>query len=340
MRVIAQGLVAFTAIALVTAVLMPVEAEQPRRVFGGERLRVLHRAQHRELAKLALEEGGDALDRLSGMLGVEPPRRIDVFIVASQEEFDELTGDDRSTWTLGMALPSRLRVVVKPMGPQRLPRLLAHELAHVMLEVRMGEHAGVLPRWLHEGIAQYAEGGLQAEQRRVIARAALSGELLTIGELDEAFGGDPERVALAYAQSFTLVEYLGSLRPAEGVDPLLTQLAKGRDVRLALGLAYGRPVPEMQREWLTRLRRGYATALAPPWSETLVGLLFVTALVIAVVMVRRRSARIRRRMKQEERARELLGEVPPGGFTLLPDEYLNEQDAEREDDADDGPLIE
>ncbi|MGC9317348.1 MAG: peptidase MA family metallohydrolase, partial [Armatimonadota bacterium] len=209
--------------------------KERRWVLGAEHLRVMCWPRHEELGEVALEEGDDALRRLGRMLDVELQERIDVFIVRSQREFDELTGGDGDHWVVGRALPRQLRVVVKPVGPQRLPKLLAHELAHVMLDIRMGEAAGALPRWLHEGIAQYAAGDLEHSQKRIIAQAALHGDLLRIDQLSAAFHGDQEQVSLAYAQSHTLVDYLGRLEPSKGLAPLLEQLQKGRDVRLALG---------------------------------------------------------------------------------------------------------
>ncbi len=284
----------------------PGAAQQARRIIGTDHLRVLYWPQSEELAKLAAASGDEALARLRGMLDAEPPERIDVYIVRSQAEFDELTGGENDPWIIGRALPSRLRVVVKPMGPQRLPGLLAHELAHVMLDVAVGEAAWSLPRWVHEGVAQYAAHDFGIDDQRVIARASLGGKLLTIDELEGAFSGDREQVALAYAQSYTLVAYLSDLEPAKGIRPLLEQLAKGRDVRQALGLAFGLPVPQMEEQWLEGLRTAYLHTLSPPPSETIVGALFVIAFVIALVLVRRRSAGIRRRMNEQERLRKLL----------------------------------
>ena len=284
----------------------PAWAQQARHIVGTDHLRVLYWPRSEELAELAAASGDEALVRLRGMLDAEPPERIDVYIVRSQAEFDELTGGENDPWIIGRALPSELRVVVKPMGPQRLPPLLAHELAHVMLDVAVGAAAWSLPRWVHEGVAQYAAGDFSVEDQRVIARASLAGELLTIDELDGAFARDREQVALAYAQSYTLVAYLADLEPAKGIRPLLEQLAKGRDVRQALGLAFGLPVPQMEEQWLEGVRTAYLHTLSPPTSETIVGALFVIALVIALVLVRRRSARIRRRMSEQERLRKLL----------------------------------
>ncbi len=297
------GMLVWLAVALV---LPAVAGQQARHVIGTAHLRVLYWPEDEDLAELAARAGDEALVRLKGMLEVEPPRRVDVYIVRSQQEFNELVGFADKPWVLGRAWPEQLRVVVKPMGPQRLPGLLAHELAHVMLEAALGDAAWRLPRWLHEGIAKYAADDFSEDDRRIIAQAAVAGELLSLDDLEDAFAGSREQVALAYAQSYTLVAYLSSLEPAKGIRPLLEQLAKGRDVRQALGLAFGKPVPEMEAEWLQSLQDISLRSVAPPLPETIIGALFVLSFIVAVVMVRRRSARIRRRMEEEERLKKLL----------------------------------
>lgn len=312
------------------------ESEAQRRILGTEHLRILHWPQHDDLAVIARDAGNTAITRLGSLLNMELEERIDIYIVRSQGEFDELTGVQNTPWVIGRAIPSRLRVVVKPRGPQRLPDLIAHELAHIMLDLRMGEAAHRLPRWLHEGIAKYAAQDFDDNDRRVIADAALSDELLRIDDLEAAFGGDRDEVSLAYAQSYTLVQYLSDIRPARGISPLLEELEQGRDLRLALGLAFHRPVPEMEREWLEQVRTGYVQHVARPMSEALIGAMFVIAFAIAWVMVRRRSARIRERMKREEQLRETGSGLPPGPYTIL------RAPMEREDpvDDDDRPVIE
>jgi len=295
-------------------------------IVGSEHLRVLYWPQHDDLARLARETGEQTLTRLRRLLDVQPQERIDVHIVRSQAEFDRLTGSRGSTWIVGQALVGQGRVVVKPVGPQRLPGLLAHELTHVMLDLGMGAAGRNLPRWLHEGVAQYAAGEWARADAQIIAHAALGGELLALDELDPAFEGKQEQVSLAYAQSYTLVVYLSSLRPALGVAPLLDEIKQGQDVRTALARAYGKPVAQIERDWLDNIRTAYLVEALPLSSEVILGALFVLAFAVAVVFVRRRSRRIRRRMEEEERMRRLMGQVrligneddPPDGWPGAP----------------------
>ncbi len=319
-------------LALVATV--PAASAPMRDILTSEHLRVLCWPEQEDLGEIARASGNEALDRLKRTLGVDLDRRIDVYIVRSNEEFDELTGGANKPWIIGRALPSELRVVVKPMGPQRLPKLVTHELAHVMLDLRMGPKAGVLPRWLHEGIAKYAANDFDEADRQVIGRAALEDKLLTIDRLEGAFTGDREQVDLAYAQSYTLVAYLSEITPAQGISPLLDQLARGRDMRLALGLAFHRPVPQMEADWLKSLRTSYLRDVTPPLPEALIGALFVVAFLVAWLVIRRRSRRIRERMLREEQLRQAASRLPPGPYTILPPHEASGHD------GDDEPTIE
>jgi hypothetical protein len=290
------------------------EAQEPARwAVGSEHLTVRYWPEHDELARLAREVGAESLKRLEALLGVGPTGRIEVFIVRSQAEFDELTGDRNLTWVVGRALLAQRRVVVKPMGKHRLPKLLGHELAHIMLDERMGPAGHRVPRWLHEGIAKYASDDWTHADAQTIARASLADELLALDDLDAAFAGKPERVALAYAQSYTLVAYLASLQPAVGLGPLLDQLAGGRETHKALTRAYGAPVSQLERDWLEQTRTAYLPELLPVPSELVIGGAFLAAFGLAVILARRRSARIRRRMDEEERLRDLLSRVHAPG---------------------------
>ena len=320
---------------------LPGQSEPVRRVLGSEYMRILYWPEHQALAEVAEDAGIVAITRLRRILDVEPEERVDIYIVRSQAEFDQLSGIRNRPSVVGRAIPADLRVVVKPMGRRRLPDLIAHELAHIMLDMRMGDEAQRLTRWLHEGIAQYAEGGISEDQRRTIAAAAVADELLTLDELDAAFGGDSRQIALAYAQSYALVEYLLGISPGGGISPLLEQLSKGRDMRLALGLAFGKPVPEIEEEWLERLRYGYMGYFGLPLYEGIIGALFIIAFAIAVIYVRRRSRRIRRRMEEEERMRATFGALPSGPYTPL--QWAEDGDEPAPEDQQDErrePLIE
>ena len=83
-----------------------------------------------------------------------------------------------------------------------LVRVLRHELAHSFVAARAGE----LPHWLHEGLAQWLEGGDPEREDPGLARLARQSRLPRIDSLERPFVGMSEAAATAaYAQSLSAV---------------------------------------------------------------------------------------------------------------------------------------
>jgi tetratricopeptide (TPR) repeat protein len=137
-----------------------------------------------------------------------------------------------------------------------LVRVLRHELAHSFVASRTGTNC---PTWLHEGIAQWLEGGDPGREDAGLARRARTAPLPRLESLEAPFVGLTEADAtVAYAQSLSAVAHLVRQRGEAGVRQLIETLGKGypavEALPTALGLSYG----ELQREWETHLGAGEA----------------------------------------------------------------------------------
>ena len=133
-----------------------------------------------------------------------------------------------------------------------LVRVLRHELAHSFVASRTGTNC---PTWLHEGLAQWLEGGDPEREDAALARRARSKPLPRLESLETPFVGLTEPVAtVAYAESLSAVAHILRQRGEAGVRRLLETLGKGypavEALPTALGLSYG----ELQREWEAHLR--------------------------------------------------------------------------------------
>jgi len=136
-----------------------------------------------------------------------------------------------------------------------------------------------------------------------------TGKFIPFEDLDKAFAGSPEKVSLAYAESYTLVEFLANLQPAEGLAPFLRHLGQVGDVSRALLRAYGLTPEALAKQWRDHvlseyLGRGEHATLTLLWAA-MAGLF-----VVVVIVQMRRSALIRRRLEAAERLR------PPGMWDL------------------------
>jgi protein SCO1/2 len=146
----------------------------------------------RRFEQLVLAELESAYDRLHALLGLEPPRPIEVVI------YDPAIFDRQFAGLFRFSAAGFYAGVIRVRGDTvlgvPLSRVLHHELVHAALDAAMPSTA--LPAWLNEGLAEWFEARasgkhLRARVRRprplpppgrpLLARAALHGELRAPG---------------------------------------------------------------------------------------------------------------------------------------------------------------
>ena len=132
-----------------------------------------------------------------------------------------------------------------------LVRVLRHELAHSFVASRAGASC---PTWLHEGLAQWLEGGDPGREDPALARLARESRLPRLDSLERPFVGMSEAAATAaYAQSLSAVAQLLRSGGEAGVGRLLDALGRGLSAREALPAAFGLSYGELQRAWEAHL---------------------------------------------------------------------------------------
>jgi tetratricopeptide (TPR) repeat protein len=132
-----------------------------------------------------------------------------------------------------------------------LVRVLRHELAHSFVAARAG--AGC-PTWLHEGLAQWLEGGDPGREDPGLARRARKTPLLRLESLEPPFVGLTEaQAAVAYAQSLSAVAHLLRRGGEAGVLRLIAALGRGQPAAEALPAIFSLSYPELQRDWEAHL---------------------------------------------------------------------------------------
>ena len=145
---------------------------------------------------------------------------------------------------------------VPVMGVDRptpgLVRVLRHELAHSFVAARAGARC---PTWLHEGLAQWLEGGDPEREDPGLARLARESRLPRLDLLERPFVGLSEAAAtVAYAQSLSAVAQLLRSGGEAGVRRLVEALGRGLPAKEALPEALGLSYGELQRAWEAHLR--------------------------------------------------------------------------------------
>lgn len=123
--------------------------------------------------------------------------------------------------------------------PAFLPVVLAHEYVHLAID---GLALGKCPPWLNEGLAQYITQNLRPADVRILQKALAAEALLPLEVLNSDWGllQDKALIDLAYAQSFSVAQYMVEKHGWEAVRDLLRQAAQGGDTFKA----------DIERDWL------------------------------------------------------------------------------------------
>lgn len=166
-------------------------------------------------------------------------------------------------WAAGVN-DGAIRVAVRGLDrpTPRLVALLRHELAHSFVAART---RGNCPTWLHEGIAQWLEGGEPTREDAAVAAALSESRLLPLLTLEAPFQTlPPTEISIAYAESLSAVAHIIHKRGEAGLVRLLAALGDGFPSEEALPVALALSYPEFQKSWEESLRAGGAPAAARP----------------------------------------------------------------------------
>ncbi len=222
-----------------------------------------------------------------------------IFLISRSETFQEVAGSD---FVVAFAASSTNQIVIDyskmKTQPFTLARTLKHELCHLLLHHHIKRVN--LPRWLDEGICQWASDGIAEiildQGNSVLDEAVLSGRYLSIRSLAERFPNNKRLLLLAYEESKSLVEYMIASYGLEGVLSILDYLKEGADVNVAILESLSISLNDLETEWHQQIKRKaiWMTYLANHLYEFL---FFLGALVMIYGFIRQI---IKKRVYQEE----------------------------------------
>ncbi|OGO02849.1 MAG: hypothetical protein A2Y72_01760 [Chloroflexi bacterium RBG_13_53_26] len=194
----------------------------------------------------------EALDRLADDTGARLEGTADIYIYASTEDLQNAMVYPQE-WTGGVAYTEyhTIAIGISPGNLEWGKETIAHELAHLAVHQATFSGYGVdLPTWLDEGLAMYAEGDLSSDMKYVLRNAIDQNELFTVKSLCSPFPADASSAYIAYAQSYSLVEYL--INEHGGQDKmlgLLNAFKQGSGYVEALDQVYGLDIIQLNTLW-------------------------------------------------------------------------------------------
>ena len=265
--------------------LLPLKVEATQQlVIESDRVRVVFPSGFKDQAGIIVSNYQEVLDDLKKELSWGLDSKPTVILVADKAVFERISG---TRYAVGLAIPERNTIAINilPLVSKTYMMLevFKHELCHLVLH----EHikSSFLPRWLDEGVAQWASGnlgelllyeGMFRSVRLNLARLAIP-----LDYLATSFPSDPRSLFLAYEESLSFVNYVVKKYGRAKFITILEKLALGEKVEDAFAGVLAKPLDVVEKEWLDSIKNENRWLL---WlSHYLYELLFVLGGLLAVI---------------------------------------------------------
>lgn len=193
-------------------------------------------------------------------------------------------------WSAGVAYPEGNRIVLPTFGGRgddvAAATVLRHELAHIALRRYLGRR---VPRWFHEGYAQLAVGGWQAQEAWALRFAILAGRVPALDSLSLDFRREQLSAREAYLLAYSAVELLYRLGGSIGFARLLQRWNELGSLDAAIRRTYGITLGQFERLWREEIRDRFGWLLL--LTQTVVSWTLLTALLLVLGYWKRRRDR-------------------------------------------------
>jgi hypothetical protein len=210
--------------------------------------------------------------------------RPSLVLINNQKKFQKLAGNEL---VVAYALPEKNVVVIDyskmNTSPFTLETIVKHELCHLLLHHHIKKDN--LPRWLDEGVCQWASDGLadilMESKRTRLPEAVLSGNNYDLVNLAQRFPHDKNGLILAYEQSKSVVEYMSRQYGPQSIHDLLGLLRQGVDIESAVETRFAISFETFEEQWRNHLKASinWFTYL----SIHLYEILFVSAALLTIL---------------------------------------------------------
>jgi len=228
--------------------------------------------------------------------------RPQVVLVKNTRNFQRLS---RNKLFVAFAVPEKNLIVIDysrmNLRPFSLRVTFKHELCHLLLHRHISKHR--LPRWLEEGICQWASDGIGEifldKSWSGLDAAIMAGRALHLRRLAKNFPRDKPSLILAYEQSKSVVNYIDRQYGKGAILDLLGHLKNGESMEAAVTKSLGISSDQLEKDWLSHLES------TPRWLVYLAGnlygiLFFVAALLTVLGFIRRIMRRKAWESEEEE----------------------------------------
>ncbi|TNF29224.1 MAG: hypothetical protein EP329_16255, partial [Deltaproteobacteria bacterium] len=232
--------------------------------------------------------------------------RITVWVAEDPQQFAAAFPDESpmAEWAAGVAFIGARRVVLRAHGTAlfSLVETFDHEVAHILIHVLARGHR--VPRWLNEGLAIWVSGEDVIGRLSAAHRAAITGNLLTLTELDEGFPSHGSRVPLAYAQSALFTRFLVGRYGPGALLNVVRDVGTGADFDAAFTRRFETSPDALAASWVATLEEESSPLLLFHDSSLMWFVMTLVFVLVGIRLNRQKKAAFARMDAEEEAAEE------------------------------------
>lgn len=202
----------------------------------------------------ALDIATAALTQANRRIHTLPPDAVNIYLYANSAEVQAMLAPTGRAWIGSHADPA-LGVVIIAVAPgseaeSYLRNEIPHELTHLLVYQATGDHYAQVPSWLNEGLAVMNQQEPNPDIPALLANARDRGQLLGLNDLCGPFPVDAAQAQLAYAESESVVRYIGDSYGDTGLTELLAAYADGAGCSAGVERGLGLSLSDLESQWL------------------------------------------------------------------------------------------
>jgi hypothetical protein len=176
---------------------------------------------------------------------------LSIWVYPNASDFQAAKPPNSRETIAGASFPGYFVIMaVVPEGSTgEVGRVILHELSHQVLYQATRNPFSRPPLWFDEGLATHVQVGGTDGYLGMAATALANGALFNLDSIDDSFPYVPSQATLAYAASWSAVEYIMRTYGDDGIAALIAAFATGAPQDEAIEQALGVDMVQLNDDW-------------------------------------------------------------------------------------------
>jgi hypothetical protein len=212
----------------------------------------VHTYDHSDaFANEILDSAQSTISELEEQFSLDKSAPLDIWVYPNPEDFRGAQQPNSRESVAGASYPGyELIVAVIPEGSTaEIGRVIPHEVSHQVLHQATDNPFTYPPLWFDEGLATHFQVGGTDGYAEMVARALEEDALYDLTSLEVTFPYGPSEATLAYAVSWSAIEYLHVTYGNESIGALIEAFAAGTAYDEAIENALGIDAAQLNADW-------------------------------------------------------------------------------------------